>query len=133
MCGIAGIILKKRSSIPIAHTALQMSNAIKHRGPDGEGLLVITNETCKPFKTNSTPSFQTKSVSYLPNEVFQNEIDNTQAVFIHRRLAIIDLNDTGHQPMCDSTSTIWITYNGEIYNFKELKEELKGERSRERH
>ncbi|MFO0357504.1 MAG: asparagine synthase (glutamine-hydrolyzing) [Sphingobacteriaceae bacterium] len=124
MCGIAGIILKKRSSIPIAHTALQMSNAIKHRGPDGEGLLVITNETCKPFKTNSTPSFQTKSVSYLPNEVFQNEIDNTQAVFIHRRLAIIDLNDTGHQPMCDSTSTIWITYNGEIYNFKELKEEL---------
>lgn len=124
MCGIAGIILKKRSSIPIAHTALQMSNAIKHRGPDGEGLLAITNASCQPFKTNSTPNFQNKTISYLPSMVFSNEIENTQAVFAHRRLAIIDLNDTGHQPMCDTTNSIWITYNGEIYNYKELREDL---------
>ncbi len=41
----------------------------------------------------------------------------------HRRLAIIDL-ETGKQPMCNEDETIWLTYNGEIYNFKELRNEL---------
>jgi len=44
--------------------------------------------------------------------------------FGHRRLAIIDLSDAGSQPMTNEDKTIWITYNGEIYNFKELKEQL---------
>jgi asparagine synthase (glutamine-hydrolysing) len=42
----------------------------------------------------------------------------------HRRLAIIDLSPNGRQPMCNEDSTIWITYNGEIYNFQEIKDEL---------
>src|SRR5579864_5883126 len=41
----------------------------------------------------------------------------------HRRLAIIDLN-TGAQPMTNEDRTIWIVFNGEIYNFKELRKEL---------
>ena len=41
----------------------------------------------------------------------------------HRRLSIIDLV-TGHQPMCDISGNIWIVFNGEIYNFLELKAEL---------
>jgi len=41
----------------------------------------------------------------------------------HRRLSIIDL-DTGNQPMANEDETIWITYNGEIYNYVELREEL---------
>jgi asparagine synthase (glutamine-hydrolysing) len=40
------------------------------------------------------------------------------------RLSIIDLSPLGHQPMCNEDGTIWITFNGEIYNFLELKEEL---------
>ena len=44
----------------------------------------------------------------------------------HRRLAIIDLSDAGKQPMCNHDGTIWITFNGEIYNFQELRRDLEG-------
>src|SRR5271156_3418781 len=43
-----------------------------------------------------------------------------------RRLAIIDLSPSGHMPMCNEDGTVWITYNGEIYNFAELRRELLG-------
>lgn len=42
----------------------------------------------------------------------------------HRRLSIIDLSAAGHQPMTNEDGTLWITYNGEIYNFGEIREEL---------
>lgn len=44
----------------------------------------------------------------------------------HKRLSIIDLSPAGKQPMCNEDGTIWITYNGEIYNFRELRIELEG-------
>jgi asparagine synthase (glutamine-hydrolysing) len=44
----------------------------------------------------------------------------------HSRLSIIDLSEQGHQPMHDSISGWWITYNGEIYNYIEIREELRG-------
>ena len=42
----------------------------------------------------------------------------------HRRLSIIDLSDSGRQPMCNEDRTVWVTYNGEIYNFKSLRKAL---------
>ena len=42
----------------------------------------------------------------------------------HTRLSIIDLSPLGHQPMCNEDKTLWITYNGEVYNFQEIREEL---------
>ncbi len=44
----------------------------------------------------------------------------------HRRLSILDLSASGHQPMPDTSGKIWITFNGEIYNYLELKKELSG-------
>ena len=41
-----------------------------------------------------------------------------------RRLAILDLSPLGHMPMCNEDRTVWITYNGEIYNFAALRDEL---------
>ena len=44
-----------------------------------------------------------------------------------RRLAILDLSPDGHMPMSNEDGTVWITYNGEIYNFANLRRQLAGE------
>jgi asparagine synthase (glutamine-hydrolysing) len=65
-----------------------------HRGPDDEGVYVAETST-------------------------------TERVGLgHRRLSIIDLSEAGHEPMPDQSGQIWLTFNGEIYNFKELRREL---------
>jgi asparagine synthase (glutamine-hydrolysing) len=51
--------------------------------------------------------------------------DKVNLVFGHRRLSIIDLSQNGHQPMADVQQKVWITFNGEIYNYLDLKEQLK--------
>jgi asparagine synthase (glutamine-hydrolysing) len=47
-----------------------------------------------------------------------------RAGLAHARLSIIDLTPAGHQPMASADQNIWITYNGEIYNFREIRREL---------
>ena len=51
-----------------------------------------------------------------------------QLTFGHTRLSIIDLSERGKQPLTNENGDIWITYNGEVYNFLELKKELSGHR-----
>lgn len=50
--------------------------------------------------------------------------ENCHVALGHRRLSIIDLSDAGHQPMTNEDGTIWVTFNGEIYNFMSLRKIL---------
>lgn len=123
MCGIAGIIIKQRSSLNLPELTRSISQLLKHRGPDGEGFLAITPTEQTPVRGKDTPTFNRLDLKHIPlsNTAFP---EYATGVFAHRRLAIIDLNDSGHQPMCDPSAKAWITYNGELYNYKELRTEL---------
>lgn len=90
MCGIAGIIQVNPDRLSLATVKL-MTDAVSHRGPDGEG-----------FWQNTTG----------------------QILLGHRRLSIIDLTDAGNQPL-HYADRYTIIHNGEIYNYVELKEELR--------
>jgi asparagine synthase (glutamine-hydrolysing) len=63
-----------------------------------------------------------------PDDIGEVEIipahDESAVVFGHRRLSIIDLSEAGHQPMLDQESGNWIAYNGEVFNFREMRAEL---------
>lgn len=50
--------------------------------------------------------------------------EDRKIAFGHRRLSFLDLTESGKQPMCNEDETIWLTFNGEIYNYVELKKEL---------
>lgn len=89
MCGIAGIIQKKTSSMDLNASMLQMLQKIQHRGPDGEGIFM-----------------------------------ETSLALGHRRLAILDLSKDGIQPMHSACGNHIIVFNGEIYNYLEIKSEL---------
>ncbi|RFZ82227.1 asparagine synthase (glutamine-hydrolyzing) [Mucilaginibacter terrenus] len=52
------------------------------------------------------------------------EDESAGLAFGHRRLSIIDLSKNGHQPMTDPRNRVWITFNGEIYNYRELRANL---------
>ena len=88
MCGIAGIIMLDGST-PDHSRLAEMTLAVAHRGPDGEGLEIVD-----------------------------------VVGFGHRRLAIIDTSTDGHQPMRSGDGSVRITFNGEIYNYLELRTEL---------
>ena len=88
MCGITGIMHFDSSRCVEKSRLKDMTNILKHRGPDGNGLFIDDN-----------------------------------VALGHRRLSIIDLS-SGNQPMSILDGRYTIVYNGELYNYKELREEL---------
>ena len=107
MCGICGEInFNNRLKVePIR----RMCKVLTHRGPDDEGMVFIKGnqyiEMKQPF----------------PSSIERGDFEIGLG---HRRLSIIDLSAAAHQPMCNENGTIWIVYNGEIYNFQELRKGL---------
>lgn len=125
MCGISGIINLKPTDINLRNEIVFINNKIKHRGPDGEGYVFINNSESICAGGSETPhEYFNNSLPFSPQKNI-NDVGNDYSVVLgHRRLSIIDLGATGHQPMCTSDKKLWITYNGEIYNYVELKKEL---------
>jgi asparagine synthase (glutamine-hydrolysing) len=77
----------------------QATRSLTHRGPDDSGMVLLKETQPEPLDIGLG----------------------------HRRLAILDLSPLGHQPMQDPVTGSWIVYNGEIYNFRDVRKELEQE------
>jgi len=94
VCGIAGII--NNNNLLVDELIFDnMLKSIEHRGPDDDG----------KWK-------------------FKDECSNTTYLFGHRRLSILDLSSKGHQPLVSKDNNYSLIFNGEIYNYIEIKDEL---------
>jgi asparagine synthase (glutamine-hydrolysing) len=127
MCGIAGYFFfsEKRNN---CDTIREMSAEIAHRGPDDEGFVFI--DTLNPAKPSihlasgdSDKTIQEK-LGIMDEDSFSFSHNLALA---HRRFAIVDLSPSGHQPMWDDTGTLCVIFNGEIFNYIELREELRSQ------
>lgn len=95
MCGIAGAAWTRRAMAIDSTTLRRMTDLIVHRGPDAEGQHIAA--ACGNPEAGVALGF--------------------------RRLSIIDLS-TGNQPLSNEDGSVWVAFNGEIYNYVELREEL---------
>jgi asparagine synthase (glutamine-hydrolysing) len=100
VCGIVGILARNASVAP--DILERATRSLAHRGPDDSGTIIFRETQPEPVEIG------------LGN----------------RRLAILDLSPLGHQPMQDPETGNWIVYNGEIYNFREIRTRLQSEGTR---
>jgi asparagine synthase (glutamine-hydrolysing) len=125
VCGIGGIIKLENKSINIIDGAKIISKTLQHRGPDDEGFLFFKDEeVICGYGDDTQKQAINNSFNFSAKQHVQQIEQKYTGVFIHRRLSIIDVSESGHQPMCTANSKIWITFNGEIYNYIELRTEL---------
>jgi asparagine synthase (glutamine-hydrolysing) len=115
MCGITGAYSFKGSINP--DCIKRMTDSLRHRGPDDEGFLAVDSTSGKVVSLTGIDS-----KTYGPRI---EDFNGSANLFLgHRRLSIIDLSPAGHQPMCNEDGSLWILYNGEIYNYLEIRGEL---------
>ncbi|MFK5879046.1 MAG: asparagine synthase (glutamine-hydrolyzing) [Flavobacteriaceae bacterium] len=116
MCGIA-VILNLNTPLNNAKELSLMTQSMQNRGPDDEGYMLFNNKSISYSGDNSR--LQNKS------NIHQSYSRKFKIGFGFRQLKIIDLSENSHQPMTDNNENYWIVFNGEIYNFKEVRNELK--------
>ena len=106
MCGIAGFLSPggQALALPFVEGLLE---GIRHRGPDGSGWLACQRE----------------GIHQNPGPWPEGGV---QVLLLHRRLSILDLTEAGSQPMAYAHGRLQVVFNGEIYNFLELRAELEG-------
>jgi asparagine synthase (glutamine-hydrolysing) len=109
MCGISAVIDRRGSPDAIARVR-RMHEPIRHRGPDGEGFLTVDRQFA--------PRVVHRAAEIEPRDAI--------AAIAFRRLNVIDLSDDASQPMGSPDGSIFIAFNGEIYNFRTLRDQLKG-------
>ncbi|HQQ70956.1 MAG TPA: asparagine synthase (glutamine-hydrolyzing), partial [Alicycliphilus sp.] len=125
MCGIFGLIEKNGIHPDVL---ARMGSLIRHRGPDGEGFVLINSadSTALALGGSDTPidAFSVSTNSKALGMIERAIGGLWNVGFGHRRLSIVDLSALGHQPMASTDGSLWITFNGEIYNHIELRAEL---------
>lgn len=121
MCGINGIFSRK-TGLDFISIGSRMNSLIQHRGPDDEGIVVFSEDKAFPKGTPKSVKKE-EGVNYL--EFVDTHASDVFGMFGHQRLSIIDLSSLGHEPLSDETGNYWLTYNGELYNYLEIKQELK--------
>ncbi|HED12517.1 MAG TPA: asparagine synthetase B, partial [Gammaproteobacteria bacterium] len=125
MCGIAGIVDLGREAVALREI-LAMSRAIRHRGPDDAGFAFIdqNQRRIRAFSDASSPGSVRNRIPVLDTDA---NVQASNIALAHRRFSIIDLSDGGHQPYIDKEESCCLTFNGEIYNYIELRDELEAE------
>lgn len=110
MCGILGYIGKGRYFDRIKFA--EANNIVSYRGPDDYGYAILNNK----YQLYQYYSETLEDCNIIPEEFLLG--------FGFRRLSIIDLSQAGRQPMVSSDNNYVIVYNGEVYNYVELRSEL---------
>ncbi len=123
MCGIAAIVSPHRGVDP--RELVAMTSAVRHRGPDDEGYALFSGSEARCFGGPDTPAdCYALRAPFAPVEGAGAPLQRAEVGFGHRRLAILDVSPLGHQPMCSTDGRYWILFNGEVYNYLELRAEL---------
>lgn len=119
MCGIAGLVAT--GSAPVRGEALKaMCDALVHRGPDDAGYLLGAVAFSDPEFARYCPSLDPWG-----GDAWKAALAKGPPIAMgHRRLSILDVSPAGHQPMAGEGGASWVVYNGEIYNFRELRASL---------
>ena len=135
MCGIAGIVSLSGSRVQ-SEPLKAMCDIMAHRGPDDAGYAFFRPGSGPgglrgmQYSRFTDPEFHLRNQHIAPfgGAYFREHTDKLHYLvgMGHRRLAIIDLSVNGHQPMATADRRFWLTFNGEIYNFPELRSMLVG-------
>jgi asparagine synthase (glutamine-hydrolysing) len=117
MCGIVAVW--NRDGSPVDRLALsQAVRSLAQRGPDDEGYVLINTRTGLAHACRGRDTL----VDGLPT--IEDVGGDFDLALGHRRLSVVDMSPLGHQPMTTSNGRLWITFNGMIYNFQDLRAEL---------
>jgi asparagine synthase (glutamine-hydrolysing) len=119
MCGIFGVWRFDGQPLDAA-AVCRATTLLRHRGPDDDGFLLADTRAGSSVLC-AGPDTRAE-LPLPPLEKFRGQ--SFDLAFGFRRLAIIDLSPAGHQPMSSADGRLWIIFNGEIYNYLELRDEL---------
>jgi asparagine synthase (glutamine-hydrolysing) len=121
MCGIYGQWSITGGPVRLA-SVQHATTVLRHRGPDDEGYLLGDTRHSRYLACGGADT--TDAIGVPRIEQFRAERFDLALGF--RRLSILDLSPLGHQPMASPDGRFWIVFNGEIYNYRELRAELTG-------
>ncbi len=133
MCGVAGIVSLGQRPVDPGRIK-PMCDVMAHRGLDDAGYAFFRIGEGRTGEGGYWCSFADAKFRHVNEHlpVFdgafcRDELSKSSfsVALGHRRLSIIDLTHFGHQPMSSSDRRFWISYNGEVYNFPELREQLR--------